>query len=168
MYEERSGWVTFAGVLLVLAGALNVIYGIAAIGNSKFFVANTKFIFSDLKTWGWITLIIGILQVLAAGSLWAGGLYGRIVGIGAAGISAIAALLVDPGLSVLVAGDLRARHRDHPPDRDPWHRGPGRGGGAAGAVGDHSEHGGHGGVPAVARDARYVTAPSASGATPGG
>ena len=97
MYEERSGWVTFAGVLLVVAGALNVIYGIAAIGNSKFFVANTQYIFSDLKTWGWVTLIIGILQVLAAGSLWAGGLYGRIVGIGAASLSAIAALLSIPG-----------------------------------------------------------------------
>jgi len=97
MYEERSGWVTFAGILLVIAGALNVIYGIAAIGNSKFFVANTKYIFSDLKTWGWIALIVGILQVLAAGSLWAGGLYGRIVGIGAASLSAIAALLSIPG-----------------------------------------------------------------------
>jgi len=96
MYEERSGWVTFAGVLLVIAGGLNVIYGIAAIGNSRFFVANTHYIFSDLKTWGWITLVIGILQVIAAGSLWAGGLYGRIVGIGAAGLSAIAALLSIP------------------------------------------------------------------------
>jgi hypothetical protein len=96
MYEERSGWVTFAGVLLMIAGGLNVIYGIAAIGNSRFFVANTHFILSDLKTWGWVTLVIGILQVVAAGSLWAGGLYGRIVGIGAAGISAIAALLAIP------------------------------------------------------------------------
>jgi hypothetical protein len=96
MYEERSGWVTFAGVLLVIAGALNVIYGIAAIGKSSFFVQNTHYIFGDLKTWGWIGLIVGILQVLAAGSLWAGGLYGRIVGIGAASLSAIAALLSIP------------------------------------------------------------------------
>ena len=93
MYEERSGWVTFAGIMLVVAGALNVIYGIAAIGDSRFFVQNTRYIFSDLHTWGWITLVIGVLQVLAAGSLWAGGLYGRIVGIGAASLSAIAALL---------------------------------------------------------------------------
>jgi hypothetical protein len=97
MYEERSGWVTFAGVLLVIAGALNVIYGIAAIGKSSFFVQNTNYIFSDLKTWGWIGLIVGILQVLAAGSLWAGGLFGRIVGIGAASLSAVAALLSIPG-----------------------------------------------------------------------
>ena len=32
MIEQRSGWVTFAGVLLLIGGVLNVIYGIAAIG----------------------------------------------------------------------------------------------------------------------------------------
>ena len=32
-----SGWWVFAGVLLIVAGVLNMIYGIAAIGNSKFF-----------------------------------------------------------------------------------------------------------------------------------
>jgi hypothetical protein len=96
MSEQRSGWVTFAGVLLLIAGVLNVIYGIAAIDDSKFFVQDTKYIFSNLNTWGWVTLILGVLQVLAAFSLWSGGLYGRIVGIGAAGLSAIAALLAIP------------------------------------------------------------------------
>src|SRR5919201_364807 len=42
MIEQRSGWVTFAGVLLLIGGVLNVIYGIAAIGNSSFFVNNTQ------------------------------------------------------------------------------------------------------------------------------
>jgi hypothetical protein len=96
MYEERSGWVTFAGILLVISGTLNVIYGIAAIGNSKFFVQNAHYMFSNLKTWGWITLGIGILEVLAAGSLWNGGLYGRIFGIGTASLAAIGALLSIP------------------------------------------------------------------------
>jgi hypothetical protein len=96
MYEERSGWVTFAGVLLIIGGVLNVIYGIAAIGNSKFFVNDAQYIFSSLKTWGWITLFIGLIQVLAAGSLWNGGLFGRIFGIGAASLSAIGALLSIP------------------------------------------------------------------------
>ena len=96
MYEERSGWVTFAGVLLLVVGTLNVIYGIAAIGDSSFFVEDARYIISNLNTWGWITLVIGLLQVLAAGSLWQGGLFGRIVGIGAASLSAIAALLSIP------------------------------------------------------------------------
>jgi uncharacterized membrane protein HdeD (DUF308 family) len=96
MNEQRSGWVTFAGVMLLIAGVLNVIYGIAAIGDSSFFINDTKYIFSDLNTWGWIILILGVLQVFAAFSLWRGNLYGRIVGIGAAGLSAIAALLAIP------------------------------------------------------------------------
>jgi hypothetical protein len=96
MNEQRSGWVTFAGVLLLITGVLNVIYGIAAIGDSKFFVEDTKYILSNLNTWGWITLILGALQLFAAFSLWSGGLYGRIVGIGAAGLGAMGALLAIP------------------------------------------------------------------------
>jgi len=96
MNEQRSGWVTFAGVMLLISGVLNVIYGIAAIGDSSFFINDTKYIFSNLNTWGWIILILGVLQLFAAFSLWSGNLYGRIVGIGAAGLSAIAALLSIP------------------------------------------------------------------------
>jgi hypothetical protein len=96
MNEQRSGWVTFAGVLLLIAGVLNVIYGIAAIGDSNFFINDTKYILSNLNTWGWITLIIGVIQLFAAFSLWSGNLYGRIIGIGAAGLSAIGALLSIP------------------------------------------------------------------------
>ena len=96
MIEQRSGWVTFAGVLLLIAGVLNVIYGIAAIGNSSFFINDTQYILSGLKTWGWVALVLGVLQLIAAFSLWGGGLYGRIIGIGAAGLSAIDALLSIP------------------------------------------------------------------------
>jgi len=94
--EQRAGWVTFAGVMLLIVGVLNVIYGIAAISDSSFFVNDTRYIFSGLHTWGWVTLILGVIQLFAAFSLWGGGLYGRIVGIGAASLSAIAALLSIP------------------------------------------------------------------------
>jgi hypothetical protein len=96
MYEERSGWVTFAGAMLVLAGVLNVIYGIAAIGDSSFFINDARYILSNLYTWGWVTIVLGVFQLFAAFSLWNGGLYGRIFGIAAAGLSAIAALLSIP------------------------------------------------------------------------
>jgi hypothetical protein len=94
--KTRSGWVTFAGVMLLLAGVLNVIYGIAAIGDSKFFVQDQKYILSNLNTWGWVTLVIGALQLIAAFSLWGGGLFGRAIAILAASLSAIAALLSIP------------------------------------------------------------------------
>jgi hypothetical protein len=96
MTKTHSGWVTFAGVMLFIAGVLNVIYGIAAIGDSKFFIQDQKYILSNLNTWGWITLILGALQLLAAFSLWAGSLYGRFVAILAASLSALAALLSIP------------------------------------------------------------------------
>jgi hypothetical protein len=96
MNEQRSGWVTFAGVLLLITGVLNVIYGIAAIGDSSFFVNDQKYILSNLNTWGWVTLILGVIQLTAAFALWSGSLYGRVIGIGAAGLSAIGALLSIP------------------------------------------------------------------------
>ena len=96
MDKTHSGWVTFAGVMLFIVGVLNVIYGIAAIGDSKFFIQDQKYILSNLNTWGWVTLLIGALQLFAAFSLFAGGLYGRFVAILAASLSAFAALLSIP------------------------------------------------------------------------
>jgi hypothetical protein len=96
MDKTHSGWVTFAGVMLFIVGVLNVIYGIAAIGDSTFFVQDQKYILSNLNTWGWVTLALGLFQFFAAFSLWSGGLYGRIVAILAASLSAIGALLSIP------------------------------------------------------------------------
>jgi hypothetical protein len=98
MQEEQtlSGWWVFAGVLLLVAGVLNIIYGIAAIGDSKFFTANAQYIISSLHTWGWITLIIGVLELIAAFSLFTGGEFGRWFGIIVGSVNAIAALLSIP------------------------------------------------------------------------
>jgi hypothetical protein len=93
---EGAGWLLFAGIMIMIAGILNVIWGIAAISNSKFFTANATYILTELKTWGWIVLIIGVAELFAAFSIWAGGQYGRWVGIVAAGANSIAALLSIP------------------------------------------------------------------------
>jgi hypothetical protein len=95
-YEPDSGWLDFAGVMIVLVGTLNVIYGIAAIDNASFFLADQKYILSDLNTWGWVMLIVGAVQILAAFSIWRGGAFGRWFGIGVAIVNAIAALLSIP------------------------------------------------------------------------
>jgi hypothetical protein len=96
MGERRSGWVTFAVVLLLIGGTLNVIYGIAGIGKSSFLTQNAHYVFASVKTWGWITLVVGLIQVLAAGSLAQGGTFGRLIGVLASSLSAIAALLAIP------------------------------------------------------------------------
>jgi hypothetical protein len=97
MDEVRGlGRALFAAVLLMVGGVLNIIYGIAAIGNSHFFVHNTHYVFSNLKGWGWITLILGILELLASLSLFQGGTFGRFFGIAVASLAALDALLSIP------------------------------------------------------------------------
>jgi len=88
-----AGSALFVGILLMIAGVLDIVYGIAAVGNSKFYTADTTYVFSSLHTWGWITIILGIIELTAAFSLFGGGAYGRVVGIVAASLGAIGALL---------------------------------------------------------------------------
>jgi uncharacterized membrane protein HdeD (DUF308 family) len=83
----------FVGILLMIAGVLNVIYGIAAVSDAHFWLNNTQFVFSSLHTWGWITIILGAIQITASFSLFAGGAYGRVVGLIAATLGALGALL---------------------------------------------------------------------------
>ena len=83
----------FAAVLLLVAGVLNIIYGIAAIDGAHFYDDSTRYVFSSLNTWGWVTLILGIIQLTGSFSLFAGGVYGQVIGIIAATIGAVGALL---------------------------------------------------------------------------
>ena len=86
------GSALFVGILLLIVGTLNVFYGIAAVANSSFYVAEERFVFGDLHTWGWITIILGVIQFTAAFSLFAGNVYGRVIGLIAATLGAIEAL----------------------------------------------------------------------------
>lgn len=91
-HEKGSGWVMFAWIILAFAGIMNVVHGITALANAKFFVEDAVFVFSDLRTWGWIILIFGIVELFAAASVWRGGEFGRWVGIFIAGLNAVAHL----------------------------------------------------------------------------
>jgi hypothetical protein len=88
-----AGRVVFAAILLLVAGTLNIIYGIAAIDGAHFYDDSTRYLFSSLNTWGWITVILGVIQLTAGFSLFGGGAYGRVIGIAAGTIGAIGALL---------------------------------------------------------------------------
>jgi hypothetical protein len=93
MEVRGAGRVAFAAILLVVAGSLNIIYGIAAISGAHFYDESTRYLFSSLNTWGWITAILGFIQLTGGFSLMAGNAYGRVIGITAASIGAIGALL---------------------------------------------------------------------------
>lgn len=91
--SRATGWWFFAAIILGIAGILNVIYGIAAIDKASFLVNDQRYILGELSTWGWVTLVIGVVQLFAAASLIQGGGFGRWIGIFSAAASAIASLL---------------------------------------------------------------------------
>ena len=91
-----AGWVTFAAIMLGLAGIWNVIDGLLALGSSKVYGVNTVYVFSDLRTWGWIVLILGALQLVAAGTVFTGNEFARWFGILAAGVNALGQLAFVP------------------------------------------------------------------------
>jgi len=86
------GRAVFVAVLLLIVGVLNVFYGIAAVANSSFYAGDERYVFGDLHTWGWITVILGVIQLTGAFSLFAGNVYGRMIGLLAATMGAIEAL----------------------------------------------------------------------------
>jgi hypothetical protein len=85
-----TGWIGFAGVMLVLVGFFNIIQGIAAIGNSDYVV--NQLLFANMDAWGWFFLIWGILQLCAGFAIFSGAAWGAIVGIVSAFGNAIAQL----------------------------------------------------------------------------
>src|ERR1700754_4082157 len=90
-YEQRGdGWVIFAGVMLAIVGALKLIDGIAAVGDSTFFVNDAKFIFSNLNTWGWVMIVLGAAQIAVAFGVWNRTKGVRWIAVAIAGLNAIA------------------------------------------------------------------------------
>jgi uncharacterized membrane protein HdeD (DUF308 family) len=104
-YQDEApagfGWVIFAGTMLMIVGILNIIYGIGAISDSTFFVNGAKYVFSDLNTWGWILLLTGVAQLLAAFGVWARNTLATWVGVAFASLNAIAQLLMIPAYPFL-------------------------------------------------------------------
>lgn len=88
-----TGRATFAAILLLIAGTLNIIYGIGALDSANIFVNDTRYIFTDLNTMGWVLIVLGLIQLTGGFSLIAGNTYGRVIGIIGGTLGAIGALL---------------------------------------------------------------------------
>jgi hypothetical protein len=92
-----AGRAIFVAILLLIVGTLNVIYGIGAIADANFWVGENHFVLGDLHTWGWITVIIGAIELIGGFSLLGRGSFGRIVGLVAASLGALSSLLAIGG-----------------------------------------------------------------------
>lgn len=87
---QVSGWIAFAGVVMVVLGCLDVIWGIAAIANDEVVVVGGHGVMIfDITTWGWFTLILGALIGLTGLGLLVGNELARVVGIGLLAVNAV-------------------------------------------------------------------------------
>ena len=106
------GLVLFAGVLLLVVGFWNMIYGIAAIANSHVFVANAHYVFGNLRTWGWVTLILAVLLLLAGVGVMVGNQAARWFGVVVVGLNAINQMFFIPAYPfwslMIIAADIVA------------------------------------------------------------
>lgn len=87
------GWIWFAGAMMILLGLFNVIEGIVALFNPRFYVVGPEgLLVFNLTGWGLVHLIIGVLAVLAGAALFTGALWARVTTVVLAVINAIAQL----------------------------------------------------------------------------
>lgn len=74
--RERStarGWAVFAAVMLLVIGGLDFFYGLAAVLNNEVvIVGGHGVVIADITTWGWITLILGLVLALTGAGLLGG------------------------------------------------------------------------------------------------
>jgi hypothetical protein len=92
------GRAILVSILLIMAGTFNIIYGVAALANANFWTEyENTFVFGTLHTWGWVTLLLGLVQAFAAITLLLGSTFGRVVAIVCAAAGALASLFAIGG-----------------------------------------------------------------------
>ena len=95
--EERSGWVLFATTVFIVLGVFNTIYGLTMLLNDQWlvFTADTVW-YLDISAWGWITLLIALVQFVVAWGIANAELWARILGVIAASLALIGGFITVP------------------------------------------------------------------------
>jgi cytochrome c oxidase subunit IV len=103
MAKRGTGWIGFAGVVLIIAGAFDIVSGLWALDNKES-ALDAVLYESNLETWGWIYLIVGIVILVAGFAVFGRAQWARWVGV----LAAMLGILVEffwmfqtPGRSLL-------------------------------------------------------------------
>jgi hypothetical protein len=134
--ERPTGWVVFAGSLLLLVGCFNVIWGLIALFRPRTITVTSQgVVILDLRAWGWAYIVVGVLMVAASVGLFTLQTWGRWLAIGIAGLNALIMVLYLPAypiwsllvilLDVVVIYQLSARWPQPPPQAPPLGPSPG-------------------------------------------
>ena len=92
-----TGWIAFAGVMMIVSGGLNALYGLIAAVNDDWVVwTNRGSLLLDISQWGWIHMVVGLALLLSGIGVFSGNVLARTVGVIAAAISLIANFVFIP------------------------------------------------------------------------
>lgn len=97
--EERqpTGWTVFAGVVLLIVGSLDALYGLAAILNNEIIiVGGNGVILADITTWGWVHLILGSIMAITGLGLFAAAAAARWAAVFFVAVNAVAQIVWFP------------------------------------------------------------------------
>ena len=89
MSEQRSeagaGWVTFAGIILIVVGIFQAFAGLVGILEDEIMVLTPDYLVQlDATTWGWVHMIIGLIVIASGFGIFSGNVLARTVGVFAA------------------------------------------------------------------------------------
>ena len=86
-----TGWIAFAGVMMIISGGLNALYGLIGVVNDEWVVwTNRASLYLDISQWGWVHLIVGLVMLFSGIGVFSGNILARTVGVIAAAVSLIA------------------------------------------------------------------------------
>jgi hypothetical protein len=100
MEKKGTGVLMFAWLMFIVFGVWNIIQGLLAVFRSSDWVN----VFGDvhrltlwnMKTWGWLIIVWGLIELIAAGSLAKGAQFGRWLGIIIAGLGIVVWMFLLP------------------------------------------------------------------------
>jgi hypothetical protein len=86
------GWIVFAATMMMIVASFHVIQGLVAVFNDKYYLVAKSGLTVELDytAWGWTHILIGAVLFVAGLALFAGQMWARVIGVGLAGLSALA------------------------------------------------------------------------------
>ena len=103
----RVGLLIFSGLAILLLGGLNLFYGIAVLAGSDIFITEAAWLVGNVEPWGWLMVIIGLIQIPAGIAIMRGSDWARWVGIASACLNIVsqAMFMSDlPGVAIVLIG----------------------------------------------------------------
>jgi hypothetical protein len=87
------GWIVFAATMMMIIGSVSFLEGLIAAIRKQYYVATpSQIIVFNTQTWGWLTLLLGIVLFLTGLALWNGAGWARWVALVAVSINLIGQL----------------------------------------------------------------------------